>query len=168
MTSYTNGNGSQVQYAYNLRNLPTTITYPGTTGAVTEGYDDAGRWASTQDWNSKTTTYGYDANSNLTTETMPTSGTSVVDTAGYNSANQETSISSMQGATTVFSATYTRDSAAQLTSDTSATTSQTNFKYTALNQACYAGSSTTNACTSPPTGSQPFAFDAANNPTTFG
>jgi RHS repeat-associated protein len=167
LTSYTNGNSTQVQYQYNLRNLPTTITYPGSHN-VTEGYDNAGRWTSTTDWNSKQVAYGYDPNSNLTTETMPTTGTSVVDTFGFNNADQMSSVSSAQGATSIFSATYTRDNAGQLTSDSSATTNQTNYKYTALNQTCYAGSSTSSACSSPPSGSQPFAFDAADNVTTFG
>ena len=43
MVSYTNGNGVQVQWVYNLRNLPTTITYPGPLNVI-RGYDNAGRW----------------------------------------------------------------------------------------------------------------------------
>src|SRR5204863_3444175 len=92
MTSYTNGNSSQVQWAYNLRNLTTTITYPGTTGAVTQGYDNAGRLTSVQDWLSHTTTFGYDVNSNMTPETLP-STTGVVDTNTFDKADNLSTIS---------------------------------------------------------------------------
>jgi RHS repeat-associated protein len=161
MTSYTNGNGAQVKWAYNLRNLPTTITYPGSLN-VTRGYDAAGRWSSVQEWNSNTTTFGYDANSNLTTRTFP-SASGVVDTSTFNAADQLTGITSMKGSTTLFSATYTRDSANQLTSDSSAPAANGLYKYTTLNQLCYAGSSSTNACSSPPTGSIAYKYDAADN-----
>jgi hypothetical protein len=53
MVSYTNGNGAQFQWQYNLRNLTTTIIYP---GSLTRGYDTAGRSTSVQDWNTNTTT----------------------------------------------------------------------------------------------------------------
>jgi RHS repeat-associated protein len=119
------------------------------------------------DWKSAQTTFGYDVNSNLTTQTMPSS-TGVVDTFGFNAADQLTSIASAHGGTSIFSATYTRDGNAQVTSDTSATTNQTKYAYSALNQVCYAGSANTAACTSPPSGSQPFAYDAADNLTTIG
>ena len=92
LVSYTNGNGAQVQWAYNLRNLPSTITYPGGS-SVAEGYDNAGRWISAQDWNSNQTTFGYDSNSNLTTETFP-SATGVVDTFTFSNADQVIAVSS--------------------------------------------------------------------------
>src|SRR5439155_6345601 len=90
MVSYTNGNGAQVQWAYNLRDLPTSITYPGGL-LVSNGFDNAGRWTSVQDWNSNRTTYAYDANSNPTSETFPTA-TGVIDTRTYNNADQIASI----------------------------------------------------------------------------
>ena len=166
VVSYVNGNGAQVQWAYNLRNLPTTITYPGSLN-VTRGYDNAGRWTSVQDWNTNTTTFGYDADSNLTTETFPaTSG--VVDTFTFNAADQLTASASTKSGTTLFSAGYTRDAANQLSSDTSASTGTGSYKYTPLNQVCYAGSSSSNACSSPPTGSIPYKYDAADNLTQAG
>ena len=162
MVSYTNGNGAQVQWLYNLRNLVTTIKYPGALN-VTRGYDNAGRWTSVQDWNSNTTSFGYDANSNLTTETFPATS-SVVDTFTFNAADQMTNVASVKGGnTTLFSAGYTRDLANQLTSDSSAASGTGSYKYTALNQLCYAGSSNGNACSSPPTGSIAYKYDAADN-----
>jgi RHS repeat-associated protein len=168
LTSVTEGTNGTVAYQYNLRNEPTTITYPGTTGSVTRGYDNAGRWTSVQDWKGAQTTFGYDGNSNLQTQTTPTTGTSVVDTSAFNAADQLTSISSAQGATSVFSASYGRDGNRQVTSDTSATTGQNNYGYSPLNQLCYAGTNTTSACSSPPTGSQPFTYDASGNLTSLG
>lgn len=162
MVSYTNGNGAQVQWAYNLRNLPTTITYPGSL-SVTRGYDNVGRWTSVQDWNSNTTSFGYDADSNLTTETFP-STSAVVDTFTFNAADQLTNVASVKGgSTTLLSAGYTRDSANQLTSDSSAASGTGSYKYTPLNQICYAASSNSNACSSPPSGSIAYAYDAADN-----
>ena len=168
LTSVTEGPNGTVSYGYNLRNEPTTITYPGSVGVLTRGYDNAGRWTSVQDWNGASTSFGYDANSNLTTETMPATGNTVIDTFGFNNADQLTSITTKHGSTSLFSATYTRDGNAQVTSDTSATTNQTKYGYSDLNQVCYAGSANSAACTSPPSGSQPFAYDAADNLITIG
>jgi RHS repeat-associated protein len=167
MVSYQNGNGAQVAWIYNLRNLATTITYPGSLN-VTRGYDNAGRWTSVQDWNSNTTSFGYDADSNLTTETFP-SASAIVDTFTFNAADQMTNVASVKGgSTTLFSAGYSRDSANQLTTDSSAASGTGSYKYTPLNQVCYAGSSTTNACSSLPSGSIAYAYDAADNLTQKG
>jgi RHS repeat-associated protein len=161
MVSYTNGNGAQVQWAYNLRGLPTTITYPGSLNVI-RGYDSSGRWTSVKDWNLNTTTFGYDPNSNLTTETFPTTS-GVVDTSTFDNSDQLTAMVTKKGSTTLFSATYTRDAASQLASDSSAASSSGSYKYTPLNQVCYAGSTNTNACSAPPTGSLAYKYDAADN-----
>jgi YD repeat-containing protein len=156
-----------VAWVYNQRNLATTITYPGSLN-VTRGYDNAGRWTSVRDWNSNTTSFGYDADSNLTTETFP-AASAIVDTFTFNAADQVTNVASVKGgSTTLFSAGYNRDSANQLTSDTSAASGTGSYKYTPLNQVCYAGSSNTNACSSPPSGSIAYAYDAADNLTQKG
>jgi RHS repeat-associated protein len=167
LTSYKNGAGYQVQYTYNLRNLAAVITYPGTSQTVTRGYDDAGRLTSVQDWLGNSTTFGYDENSNLATEILP-AGTGVVDTFTVDAADRLKSISVDQGTTNLFAATYTRNGANQLTSDSSATATQNNYKYTPLNQVCYAGADTSGACSSPPSGSQPFRYDGADNLVTIG
>jgi RHS repeat-associated protein len=161
-TSVTEGASGTVAYVYNLRNLPTTITYPGGVHSVTETYDDAGRWTKVQDWNGNLTTIGYDVNSNLTTYTLPTA-TTVVDTMAYNKADQLTSITDKAGATSFYSASYTYNAATQLITDTSAPAAQAKFHYTALNQLCYAGSANSTSCPNAPTGSEPFAYDAADN-----
>jgi YD repeat-containing protein len=42
------------------------------------------------------------------------------------------------------------------------------YKYTALNQLCYAGSSNGSACSAPPSGAIAYAYDAADNLTQNG
>jgi RHS repeat-associated protein len=168
LTSVTEGRNGTIAYQYNLRNEVTALAYPNAVGTVSRGYDNAGRWTSVQDWNGAQTTFAYDSNSNLQSETMPTTGTSVVDSFTYNTADQLTAVSDAQGANTIFSASYSRDGNGQLTADSSAAANQASYAYTSLNQVCYAGSSNGSACSSPPSGSEPFAYDAAGNLTTLG
>ncbi len=56
----------------------------------------------------------------------------------------------------------------QLTSDSSAASGTGSYKYTPLNQLCYAGSGNSNACASPPPGSIAYKYDAADNPSQKG
>ena len=167
LTSVTEGNNGTVSYQYNLRSLPTQITYPGGTQSVTQAYDASGRLSSVADWNGATSTFHYDPNSNLV-ESDLASGTTLKDTSTFNAANQLTAIADTASGATVFAATYARDSIGQVTADSSATTGQGSYGYTGLNQLCYAGSASTSPCTTPPTGAQPFAYDAAGNLTTIG
>jgi RHS repeat-associated protein len=161
-TSVTEGRNGTISYSYNLRSLPLTVTYPGGAHTVTETYDNAGRWTGVKDWNAALTTIGYDANSNLVTYTLPTA-TSIVDTLSYNKADVLTGFSDKKGATTFSSATYLYDSARWLISDSSAPTGQTFYRYTSLQQVCYAGSANSTACSAPPTGANTFSYDAADN-----
>jgi RHS repeat-associated protein len=162
LASVRNGNGQTVAYGYNLRGLITSITYPGSGKAVARGYDDAGRWTSLSDWVSpaNTATFTYDADSNLTTATLPGG---VVDTYTFNAAGQMTAIADTKGTTSVFTASYGRDGNGQLTTDSSVPAAQGSDRYTPLNQLCYAGSSSTSACSSPPPSSFAYTFSAADN-----
>lgn len=172
LTSYVNGNGKTVTYGYTYGAGPTydlndqvrTIAYPNSVGTVAQTWNADGSLGSVQDWNGNTTTFGYDSNGNQTGQTVP-STTNVTDTFGYNAADQMTSVSDSNG-TTLFSATYTRDANGQASSDSSQSSSQQNYQYTALNQLCYAGSSNTSACSSPPSGSAAYGYDNADNLTT--
>jgi RHS repeat-associated protein len=92
----------------------------------------------------------------------------VVDTFTFNAADQMTNVASMKGGNTLFSSTYARDSANQVTSDSSAASGTGLYRYTALNQVCYAGPNNSNACASPPSGSIAYAYDAADNLTQKG
>jgi YD repeat-containing protein len=165
LTSFTDGRGDQVQYQYNLRGLISQIAYPGNF-AVSRGYDNAGRWTSVQDWLGNSSSFGYDPDGDLTTKTLPPS-TAMVDTSVFNAAGQLTSTADVKGgSSTLFGASYGRDGNGQVTSDSSLPAGVGSDQYTALNQLCYAGSSNTSGCTAPPTGSQAYTFDAADNLTT--
>lgn len=168
-TSYTNGNGAVVDYGYTygvgptyeLKDQPRTITYPNSVGTVSLDWNDDGTESSITDWNSKTIDLGYDDNKNLDSIVYP-STTNVTDTISVNDANQETGVSISNG-TTLFAASYTRDNDGQVTSDSSVSSSVGNDKYNTLNQLCYAGSSTSNACGSPPAGADAYALSSADN-----
>ncbi len=173
LTGYTNGNGATVTYgytygsgpSYDLKNQVRSIAYPNSVGTVNQTWNADGTLASVQDWNSNTTSFSYDQDANLTTESVP-STTAVTDTYQYNTADQLASISDVSGGTSLFSANYGRDPNGQLASDSSVPSSVNSDKYDSLNQLCYAGSSTSTACSSPPSGAQAYGFDAADNLTT--
>ena len=162
LTSFKDGHQDQVSYQYNLSGAAATqITYPGV-GNVTRAYDDAGRLHTVQDWLGNLTTFNYFEDGTLKNTTYPASS-GVVDTLAYNGAQQLTSISDVRGANTLFAATYGRDANGQVASDSSLASSVGSYRYTALNQVCYAGSSNSSACSAPPSGSQAYAYDAADN-----
>jgi YD repeat-containing protein len=148
LTSYTDGAGAEVQYQDNLDGLVTQITYPGNL-SVTEGYNKADQWTSTEDWLGHTFTYAYDADGNLTSTTLP-AGTSEVDSAAFNAADQLTSLTDTKSTSTLFSATYGRNGDGELTSDSSEPSTVGSYQYTTVNQLCYAGSANTSACSTPP------------------
>ena len=164
LASMTNGAGKTVSYQYDLRGLPTEITYPGGQ-AITREYDAAGRLSTVKDWLGNTTTFTYDPDGNLTKELLP-AATKVVDTFAYDNDDQLNSIIDRTGTKAFFSANYGHDKNGQLSSDSSLPKPVHSYKYTPLNQLCYAGSSSTSACASPPAGSQPYAYDSADNLTT--
>lgn len=166
-------NSATVGYSYNWRNEVTSIAYPNSVGSVSIGYDNAGRETSVEDWLGNTTAFGYDNNGNLTGTTLPggsCSGTiSLCDAAAFNAADQLTGITDTGASgSSVFGATYGRDNNGQVSSDNSAPAGQGSYGYTSMNQVCYAGSSTGDPCSPPPTGSEAFVYDNADNLTTFG
>ena len=160
LSTVTEGTNGTVSYGYDLRGDVTSITYPDG-HAVTNTYDGAGHWVSTKDWLGNTDTFTYDANSNLVYIKDGTTG--VLDHLAFNAADQLFSISDADGTTKVFSASYGRDADGLMTSDSSQPSASKSFAYTALNQLCYAGSSATSPCGTPPAGSQPYAYSSADN-----
>ena len=89
-----NGAGNLVAYKYNADGSPTCISYPNSgsstclnassgTGIIAYTYDTSNRMSSLTDWNSKQITFGYNANSDWSGTTYPTTAsTSVADTIG--------------------------------------------------------------------------------------
>lgn len=160
LTSYTNGAGAAVSYAYNPRDL-TSITYPGSGGSVTRTYDAAGRLTKVQDWLASpgpySTTFGYDADSNLVTQTVPGS---LTDTFSFDNADRLMGVSFAKTGTAWANFTYGRDPNGQVTNDAqtipgSPLSGLGAATYSNLNQVSAAGSSS-------------YQYDAADNPTRVG
>jgi RHS repeat-associated protein len=115
-----------------------------------------------QDWLGNTTSFAYDADGNPVTKTLP-AASGLVDSAAFNAAEQLTEITDSQGTSTLFATGYGRDGNGQVTGDSSLPASVGSDRYNSLNQLCYAGSSASAGCSAPPSGSQVYAFDAADN-----
>jgi RHS repeat-associated protein len=79
LTSQTNGAAQTMGYGYDLRGDDTTITYPGTTGTVTQTFDAAGRLTKVKDWLNHETVFNLDADSFLTSQVYP-NGTTATNT----------------------------------------------------------------------------------------
>lgn len=136
LVSSATGAGQTVGYHYDLADRLTAIDYPGSTGTVTRGYDLADRISSITDWNAHQTSFGYNADSELTSQTYPNGTTA---TTGYDNADRLTSIQHAPTANLVTpfaSFSYTRDDRGQLTSVTSAGVPADNhsYGYNSLNQ----------------------------------
>jgi RHS repeat-associated protein len=155
VTAQTQGSGASVSYGYDNNGNQKSITYPGQSIAVAQTFDDANRLATVTDWNGNKTTFGYNLDSQLLTTSYP-NGTTV--TNGYDNAGFVKSTNAVTGTTTVFSATYGRDPASQVSSQTIGGVAQS-YGYTPREQlaSTTAGSPTTS-----------YNYDAANNPTTVG
>jgi len=101
------GHGNTVAYEYNLANLQTAITYPNGE-AVTQAFDKAGRMNSVTDWLGNTTSFAYDANSNLATTTFP-EGTGNLDEYAFDRADGMSGVQMKEGSETLASLGYSRD-----------------------------------------------------------
>jgi RHS repeat-associated protein len=108
------------------------LIYPGGQ-QVTRTYDTAGRLKTITDWLSNKTSFGYDADSNLTSETYPNT---VKATFKYDKDDQVISIADALGSTQLLSFAYTRNKLSLLASmqPTGVPQSNETYAYTALNQ----------------------------------
>ena len=128
LTTYVNGAGSKLSYAYDLNGEVTSMTYPGSTGTVNRGYDAAGHLASVTDPAGHVTSFGYDPNGNVTGETFP-SGTNLTDNFSFNGADQLTSISDNNSGTAFATFDYGLDQNGQMTSVASTGVPADNHSY---------------------------------------
>lgn len=159
VTGSTDGAGATVGYGYDADGDVTTISYPGGAGrTVTRGFDKTGNLTSIKDWSNRTTAFGYDPDGDLATETAP-NGT--VTTRTFDDADELTATTLKKGATTLATLTSPRDPAGQLAGETPTGVpgSAQTYAYTPLEQLKTATVGST------PT---PYAFDAADDPTTVG
>ncbi|MFE4603586.1 RHS repeat-associated core domain-containing protein [Kitasatospora indigofera] len=157
VVSKTTGAGAVVGYGYDGNGNQTSIAYPGGPAqTVSKVFDHADRPVKLTDWNNQTTTFGFDADDNLTSTVFP-SGAKVSNT--FDNAGQLVDGSLAKGTTSLAGLAYTRDNAGQLASMTPTGGlpggAQT-YGYTALEQVA----STTSGGTT-----VGYAYDAGKNPT---
>ncbi len=138
LESVTNGNSDTVTYGYDPAGNTMCLSYPNSgsiscqnalsgTGLVTYSYDNANRVSSMADWiNPATpTVFSYDANSNLTGTTYPTS-TAFVVTNGFDNTDSLTSVSGVS--------TLTRNADKKIATTTPPGESTVTYGYDPLNR----------------------------------
>lgn len=151
LTEVVNGRGDVTTYGYDLAGNVTSIGYPnGQT--VDRGFDDASRLDTVSDWLGNTTSFSYDPDSNLEGKAFP-EGTGLIDEYEYDRADRLTSVEVNQGAESLASIGYSRNSVGQVTSLTAKGlpgAESEAFEYDENDRLIEAGEET-------------FAFDDANN-----
>ncbi len=156
LVSSTDGHGEGVAYEYDLAGNQTKLTYP-SGNLLTRAYDNAGRLQSVTDWLKNTTTFAYNANSDLITTTLP-KATGVQDKTFYNQTDQVMKITMVNGTKAFASLAYIRDNDGQVkTTITTGLpgTEKTSYGYDTKNRLTSAGAST-------------YEYDAGDNPTKLG
>ena len=124
LTKVVNGAGEAVSYAYDLRGLPTGITYPNNE-SVTRVYDKAGRLTSVKDWLKNTAEFQYDADGNLQDATYPNGWTGQY---RYDRNDRVTGINYKKGSSSL-SFSYTRTYAELLASEALNSGTATAYSY---------------------------------------
>lgn len=117
LTEYKNGAKKTVKYKYDLKNEPTSTTYPNGK-AITREYDKAGRLKSLTDWKAHTTSFKYNADSELTNTVFPAESKDE-DTYAYNEADQMSEVKMARGESTLAKLVYERDGDGQVKKTTS-------------------------------------------------
>lgn len=159
LTAATNGAGATTGYIYDGAGNTTAISYPGTAGTVTRGFNKVDQLTSVTDPAGATTGFGYDWDGDLTTTTAG-NGTTV--TVGYDGADQATTSTLAKGASTLGAITNTRDKDGDLTAtipSSGAPGAATGYTYTTdqrLASSTASGATTTDG------------YDPAGNPTMLG
>lgn len=153
MTQATDGSGATVEYQYDLANRLTGIAYPDG-HQVTRAYDAAGNLTGVTDWLGHTTHFAYDANSNQTETAYPNG---IQAERRFDAANRLEAIVDTKAGTPLADFEYGRDALGQVTTEQAVNgqSKSTGFAYDALGQLTEAGE-------------DPYAYDEADNPTTFG
>ncbi len=107
-----NGHGDVVGYGYDLADQLTGLIYPNGK-SVARAFDAAGRLESVTDWLSGTTSFAYDADSNVEAISFPTPSGNV-DEYAYDRADRMSGASFEDGAETLASISYSRSKIGQV------------------------------------------------------
>ena len=192
LTGTTNGAGQSVSYGYDLAGNITSITYPGTAGhTVDYVYNDAGEESSVSDWLGNSTSFHYDADGNLTSTVLPGQ---ITDASSYDDDDNllSTDVASTTIPTNPYTKlTYTYNADDQIGSETDSGEppaidyspgNTSSFGYDQANNLTGAGSGTqafnaaselcwqttassSNSCTSAPSGATGYSYDSDGNRT---
>ncbi|MHB8662784.1 MAG: RHS repeat-associated core domain-containing protein [Acidimicrobiales bacterium] len=118
----TAGRVTSIGYSPTAVDVVNSLPNPAPDKSVNRAYDTGGRMSGVTDWLGHIISFGYDANSNLTTETFPTDPINgqprppSIDTFTYNTADQMTGVADSGPNGALASIGYTRDANGQLTS----------------------------------------------------
>ncbi len=112
LTESENGHGDVVDYDYNVGEQLTGITYPNGK-SISRTFDEVGRLEKVTDWLGGTTSFTYDADSNLE-ETLFPASTNNVDEYGYDRAGRMDEANFLKGGEPLAALSYIRDSAGQI------------------------------------------------------
>lgn len=128
VTETRHGAGQVVSYAYDLRGLPTAITYPNNK-TVGRKYDPAGRLVSVSDWLGNTTTFKWNPNGDLANVLYPSGWSGVYQ---QDNADRLTGINYLNKGAPGLSFVYTRTNAGLLASESVNSASPSVYTYDSL------------------------------------
>jgi RHS repeat-associated protein len=112
LTEAEDGHGDAIDYSYDLAEQLTGLVYPNGK-SISRTFDKAGRLATVTDWLAGTTTFAYDANSNLEAVIFPIASGNV-DEYTYDNANRMSAAKFTSGPEALASLSYVRDAAGQI------------------------------------------------------
>jgi RHS repeat-associated protein len=157
-------------FGYDAANNLTSITYPSSTSVTDSlGYDGAGHQTSelvkegTTTLGSMTYTYNNSTTDRQLQQTADNLVSGIDTTYSYDSQNRLTGAA--ETGTGATSSTYSYDADSNMTQKTIGSTTDT-YAYNSSDQLCWGVSGTSsNTCSSPPTGSTTYSYDADGNQT---
>ena len=154
LTSVKDWLGNTISYGYGdswIPFMPTTITYPSSTGVTTTyGFDADGNLTLLAAGSSISDSWTFDADSRVSTATINGAASAA---AGYNANDQMIAAANLANSTS--NDAYAIAANGEITSDTSPSSAVTSFGYNAGGELCWDANVTasTSACGSPPSGS---------------
>ena len=174
VTSYTNGNGATVAYgytygagpSYDLKNQVRSIAYPNSAGTVTQTWDADGTSTAVSDWNSKSTIVWLRRRQQRDDPNGPEHHQRHRHVRFQRGGSADVDLG-QQRLDPVLGHVHARQCGPARLATARRRAIRPNYKYTGLNQLCYAASATSNACSSAPANSYPYALDASDNLTTM-
>jgi RHS repeat-associated protein len=151
--------GNSISYTYTADELAKTITFPSAVGSESLGYDNADNAQSivfTKGSSSLSYSYTREPSGDIAAETDSQTGTDASPSYNYDSVDRVTKLTPGSGSAT----SYGYDASSNLTTLLGVASAA----YDDSSELCWtSATSSTNACSSPPTGSVSYSYDADGN-----